>query len=197
MERDYSVEQFNQIKWTSDDQTSGLGKVKSYACTFCKRGFSNAQALGGHMNIHRRDRARIRQYLEVQNQLSSNDAKGTSTVAHHDSPRSNNSEAKTFLQFQREAGTSTVLGKPSYPFTTRSEDHELVVRTEEKMSSLEDVQPQLQLPLFSEEPVSASNNLVGHTNGGGGEELDLELRLGPEPPVINSSTREFFSANLR
>ncbi|CAA6655478.1 unnamed protein product [Spirodela intermedia] len=27
---------------------------------FCKRGFSSAQALGGHMNVHRRDRTRIR-----------------------------------------------------------------------------------------------------------------------------------------
>ncbi|KAJ1257211.1 hypothetical protein BS78_K179200 [Paspalum vaginatum] len=29
-----------------------------YECVFCKRGFTTAQALGGHMNIHRRDRAR-------------------------------------------------------------------------------------------------------------------------------------------
>ncbi|KAK8960034.1 Transcriptional regulator TAC1 [Platanthera guangdongensis] len=32
---------------------------RTYECTFCKRGFSNAQALGGHMNMHRRDRANI------------------------------------------------------------------------------------------------------------------------------------------
>ncbi|CAL1411160.1 unnamed protein product [Linum trigynum] len=31
---------------------------RSYECSFCKRGFTNAQALGGHMNIHRRDRAK-------------------------------------------------------------------------------------------------------------------------------------------
>ncbi|KAK7385713.1 hypothetical protein VNO78_31525 [Psophocarpus tetragonolobus] len=35
---------------------------KSYSCTFCKREFRSAQALGGHMNIHRRDRARLKQY---------------------------------------------------------------------------------------------------------------------------------------
>ncbi|KGN61620.1 hypothetical protein Csa_006775 [Cucumis sativus] len=29
---------------------------RSYECIFCKRGFTNAQALGGHMNIHRKDR---------------------------------------------------------------------------------------------------------------------------------------------
>ncbi|XP_043703028.1 transcriptional regulator TAC1-like [Telopea speciosissima] len=36
-------------------------QVRSYECTFCKRGFSNAQALGGHMNIHRRDRAKLKE----------------------------------------------------------------------------------------------------------------------------------------
>ncbi|KAI4368397.1 hypothetical protein MLD38_016956 [Melastoma candidum] len=34
---------------------------RSYSCTFCKREFRSAQALGGHMNVHRRDRARLRQ----------------------------------------------------------------------------------------------------------------------------------------
>ncbi|RZC84947.1 hypothetical protein C5167_047731 [Papaver somniferum] len=34
---------------------------RSYTCTFCRREFRSAQALGGHMNVHRRDRARLRQ----------------------------------------------------------------------------------------------------------------------------------------
>ncbi|KAF3333999.1 putative transcriptional regulator RABBIT EARS [Carex littledalei] len=33
---------------------------RSYSCTFCRREFRSAQALGGHMNVHRRDRARLR-----------------------------------------------------------------------------------------------------------------------------------------
>ncbi|KAL6650305.1 hypothetical protein ACP70R_009230 [Stipagrostis hirtigluma subsp. patula] len=33
----------------------------SYTCGYCKREFRSAQALGGHMNVHRRDRARLRQ----------------------------------------------------------------------------------------------------------------------------------------
>ncbi|KAK1362524.1 transcriptional regulator SUPERMAN-like [Heracleum sosnowskyi] len=32
---------------------------RSYSCSFCKREFRSAQALGGHMNVHRRDRARL------------------------------------------------------------------------------------------------------------------------------------------
>ncbi|GAB4857821.1 Transcriptional regulator [Ancistrocladus abbreviatus] len=31
---------------------------RSYSCSFCTREFRSAQALGGHMNVHRRDRAR-------------------------------------------------------------------------------------------------------------------------------------------
>ncbi|XP_057957165.1 transcriptional regulator SUPERMAN-like [Malania oleifera] len=34
---------------------------RSYTCTFCKKEFRSAQALGGHMNVHRRERARLRQ----------------------------------------------------------------------------------------------------------------------------------------
>ncbi|CAL4985777.1 unnamed protein product [Urochloa decumbens] len=34
---------------------------RSYSCTFCRREFRSAQALGGHMNVHRRDRALLRQ----------------------------------------------------------------------------------------------------------------------------------------
>lgn len=40
---------------TSSSSVSTVTR-RMYECTFCKRGFTNAQALGGHMNIHRRDR---------------------------------------------------------------------------------------------------------------------------------------------
>lgn len=32
---------------------------RSYSCSFCKRQFRTAQALGGHMNVHRRERALV------------------------------------------------------------------------------------------------------------------------------------------
>ncbi|KAJ6430183.1 hypothetical protein OIU84_021568 [Salix udensis] len=44
-----------------DDYPDGLSwPPRSYTCSFCKREFKSAQALGGHMNVHRRDRARLR-----------------------------------------------------------------------------------------------------------------------------------------
>lgn len=50
---DQEVDQQDEV-----DYSDGVGR--SYQCVFCKRGFTTAQALGGHMNIHRKDRAKTR-----------------------------------------------------------------------------------------------------------------------------------------
>ncbi|KAJ1409411.1 Zinc finger C2H2-type [Sesbania bispinosa] len=50
----------NSSEEISDHETSSAGTKRCYECTFCKRGFTNAQALGGHMNIHRKDRAKAK-----------------------------------------------------------------------------------------------------------------------------------------
>ncbi|KAI4385668.1 hypothetical protein MLD38_003665 [Melastoma candidum] len=48
----------------AEDSGGDLGSIwppRSYSCSFCGREFRSAQALGGHMNVHRRDRARLKQ----------------------------------------------------------------------------------------------------------------------------------------
>ncbi|KAF8029302.1 hypothetical protein BT93_E1859 [Corymbia citriodora subsp. variegata] len=49
----------------AEDAAGSLGGCiwppRSYSCSFCRREFRSAQALGGHMNVHRRDRARLKQ----------------------------------------------------------------------------------------------------------------------------------------
>ncbi|XP_031483917.1 zinc finger protein 10-like [Nymphaea colorata] len=45
----------------AEDSSNLTWPPRSYPCTFCRRQFRSAQALGGHMNVHRRDRARLRQ----------------------------------------------------------------------------------------------------------------------------------------
>ncbi|KAK7344029.1 hypothetical protein VNO77_13232 [Canavalia gladiata] len=50
-----------EIDHQEEELHDTAGTRRSYECTFCKRGFTNAQALGGHMNIHRKDRAKAKQ----------------------------------------------------------------------------------------------------------------------------------------
>ncbi|GAB2294513.1 hypothetical protein Dimus_028718 [Dionaea muscipula] len=45
---------------------------RSYTCTFCRKEFRSAQALGGHMNVHRRERARLRQYSSTASKKNTN-----------------------------------------------------------------------------------------------------------------------------
>ncbi|KAK9993504.1 hypothetical protein SO802_023207 [Lithocarpus litseifolius] len=55
-------------KWDSnnfsfeEDHSCGVSwpAKQVFTCNFCKRQFRSAQALGGHMNVHRKDRARLR-----------------------------------------------------------------------------------------------------------------------------------------
>ena len=57
-------EKHRNSETSSDQKTSGCslspdrakdGLGRSYECTYCKRVFTNAQDLGGHINIHRKD----------------------------------------------------------------------------------------------------------------------------------------------
>ncbi|KAE8722541.1 Detected protein of unknown function [Hibiscus syriacus] len=49
-----------EVRAFAEDTGNAMGATwppRSYTCTFCRREFRSAQALGGHMNVHRRDRA--------------------------------------------------------------------------------------------------------------------------------------------
>ncbi|ESR42387.1 hypothetical protein CICLE_v10012295mg [Citrus x clementina] len=56
---------------------------RSYSCSFCRREFRSAQALGGHMNVHRRDRARLKQ---------SSSSNPQNEIHHHDHQFQNNND---------------------------------------------------------------------------------------------------------
>ncbi|PKA63220.1 putative transcriptional regulator RABBIT EARS [Apostasia shenzhenica] len=56
-------ESWEELAFAQDTAGEAGGCVwppRSYSCTFCLREFRSAQALGGHMNVHRRDRARLK-----------------------------------------------------------------------------------------------------------------------------------------
>ncbi|KAJ7954751.1 Transcriptional regulator TAC1 [Quillaja saponaria] len=57
-------QQISQTQTSSDDEEDDevSSSKQSYKCTFCRRGFTNAQSLGGHMNIHRKERAKDKKF---------------------------------------------------------------------------------------------------------------------------------------
>ncbi|XP_073138345.1 uncharacterized protein [Henckelia pumila] len=54
----HQEELVNSSEEVEQDNGFDLGVGRSYECVYCKRGFDSAQALGGHMNIHRKDKSR-------------------------------------------------------------------------------------------------------------------------------------------
>ncbi|KAL3743398.1 hypothetical protein ACJRO7_018663 [Eucalyptus globulus] len=53
-----------EVRAFAEDTSNIMGATwppRSYTCSFCRREFRSAQALGGHMNVHRRDRAKLHQ----------------------------------------------------------------------------------------------------------------------------------------
>ncbi|MED6120943.1 hypothetical protein PIB30_025570 [Stylosanthes scabra] len=143
--------------------------TRSYECNFCKRGFSNAQALGGHMNLHRKDKAKIK---EQQQQQYSSSSSSTSNQ-----------------QFLLEGNLGHIKELGNVPH------HQALMEDETNNNNV--VMMRQQLPLFAE---SSPHHLQQQEEDQiSGPELDLELRLGPEPPQGSSSpsatttgTRKFF-----
>ncbi|KAL1329766.1 hypothetical protein AAHE18_12G064800 [Arachis hypogaea] len=67
-----------------DHQEMGTGR--SYECVFCKRGFTTAQALGGHMNIHRKDRANNKAKIPASSSSKVDDENYYADLGHYSSP---------------------------------------------------------------------------------------------------------------
>lgn len=163
------------ISYTTHDdddqlqQGAQMGQARSYECTFCKRGFSNAQALGGHMNIHRKDKAKLKQSsssttppplpnIQPKNlpwifadQESMDHA--TSTMLRHDQSTSNAHFGQVLQHL------------PLFSTTTHNENH----------------QESGGKGFFPSSTGQEQAAAVGEDN------LDLELRLGHEPSQDHSS----------
>ncbi|ESQ40519.1 hypothetical protein EUTSA_v10015420mg [Eutrema salsugineum] len=176
--------------------------LRSYSCSFCGREFKSAQALGGHMNVHRRDRARLKQQSlsssstdqatpldhDHQQQNEVLDV-GTKVLVQEDSRKHNGnkreindvcnnnvlkSSMKRFEHYNDEVKTELSVGLLSSEFDPKQKQLNNGFSSSKKAKT--DVS---RLPMMLELVIGVSK-INGHH-----EELDLELRLGADPPKVN------------
>ncbi|KAI0519133.1 hypothetical protein KFK09_006573 [Dendrobium nobile] len=197
-----SWEEFAFAKDSAGDLWDCVWPPRSYSCSFCWREFRSAQALGGHMNVHRRDRAR----LKLEASSSSNEEENSSPNPNpnpNPSPKSV-AAASYSLQTQENCSKNMLVSASSFPKQPPDVSIDLKLgemdckgkRSEacgvdkdssycyKKLKSTDDLMfglsmksardDQLQL-LRSDEVLKFRTCQV--------EELDLELRLGHPPKI--------------
>ncbi|KAM6574524.1 hypothetical protein CsatA_022851 [Cannabis sativa] len=188
---DNNNNKFELMKWESEDQISGFSDLvtRSYSCSFCKRGFSNAQALGGHMNIHRRDRAIIRQRFSEENKINNNYSSEYTNPDHQDQYGLSSSKTQKSDHHRQHQTLGSIPVQLDLSLLAEQHSNKPRVDSQTMTGSDDD-----HVGSFVGEPsVTAGAAVVEERKT---EELDLELRLGPErrhhDDRTTLSTREFF-----
>ncbi|XAR71995.1 hypothetical protein NMG60_11018474 [Bertholletia excelsa] len=176
---------------------------RSYTCSFCRREFRSAQALGGHMNVHRRDRARLKQHL-TPNSVASNHQSNTSSPASYPSEvcfLDSNLSPKGEHDSASRASAISALENSSEPTPFSSSDEKNVreegllsmglnwsskfdcaeVNAGKRLKTDVSSVPML-FNLCSKERFNFKSEVLGRSNSSL-DDLDLELRLGDPPKV--------------
>ncbi|KAI0498349.1 hypothetical protein KFK09_021590 [Dendrobium nobile] len=165
---------------------------RSYSCSFCGREFRSAQALGGHMNVHRRDRARLKQSSMVGEE--DHDDRHHINIGlsnHNPNPNPNFGVDVSLAQVALFSPPSTkAINDVNYSETHCLWGEELKLGSKRGLDDEEDehknIKKRKQMNSFlldeeklqefeEDEVINLSPEIV--------EELDLELRLGDLPKV--------------
>nr|KJB74025.1 hypothetical protein B456_011G268100 [Gossypium raimondii] len=143
------------------------------AASFCNREFRSAQALGGHMNVHRRDRAKLKQSLNDHHQYPNNEEAASKskppvdeaacTLDHSIDYSTATKRAFNDVETSLSVGLSSVLFQ-NRPAVTCNKEAANNKRPKVAVSTLQ-CSP-LQWQVLELKPASSM------------EDLDLELRLG-------------------
>lgn len=175
-----------EVRAFAQDTNSIMGATwppRSYTCNFCRREFRSAQALGGHMNVHRRDRARLHQ--------SSPGSDPPSPLIFPTQALASSGGALCLLYpypthhtaFTPSSSLTGTLDPPSTllsisPYATNCSVNGLTPSCSPAIN-LRSIKVESSRRPTSDEIGSSENN--GGGDEPGFEELDLELRLGQRP----------------
>ncbi|XP_074374391.1 uncharacterized protein LOC141714790 [Apium graveolens] len=177
-----------------DDNKLGTSIGRFYECSFCKRGFTNAQALGGHMNIHRKEKAKSKPKSGSTNQTSNCSKLATNpslnrSSGDYDHQVSNSSMyvvpitneqahyqanmGGTLMNYQFYHPLSVNNCPPQYAYYL-SDSIENVASSQDSKMQEELLQTNLSLEISTEKNAEEVVDRIEH-------EVDLELRLGHDP----------------
>ncbi|KAJ6895532.1 hypothetical protein NC651_021902 [Populus alba x Populus x berolinensis] len=183
MDTDDQPSQENPDQVTLDhEQEQGTGQARSYECTFCKRGFSNAQALGGHMNIHRKDKAKLKHSSsETQQSLDIPKINPSFSPAVASLMESGRDESSIKWPFTVDKAAGSDLDDTKRDKTQVGEIQKLGFFVQNSSSTEDHQNPSSQVHGISKKSDLSSSS-----------EIDLELRLWPEPQESSPGTKKFF-----
>ncbi|XP_055831700.1 zinc finger protein 10-like [Solanum dulcamara] len=174
-----------EVRAFEEDTGNSMGATwppRFYTCTFCRKEFRSAQALGGHMNVHRRDRVRL-------NQTPPHDASNSSTT---NFPNANSTLLIQNQEFIQNVGLCFLYSMPNYYHPNSTTIKSSTVNLSNLLSNSSPFLPNnlmsqpysIRSSSFntSTEP-SASNSTSNDNNRDKRdsvieEDIDLELRLG-------------------
>ncbi|XP_038888762.1 transcriptional regulator SUPERMAN-like [Benincasa hispida] len=193
-----------EVRAFAEDTANVMGTTwppRSYTCTYCRREFRSAQALGGHMNVHRRDRARLHQAPPS----SSNPMKPSSSNSNSfiiPTPDFNGGGSLCLLyQFPNPNSINGGINTPSTlnayihsPSSLFSMSHHSFNTFSPSSTSLSPAFPvnddhRLETSTFSQSDQQHFSSTSTMENNGS-QELDLELRLGHGPPSSTQTLME-------
>ncbi|CAL5357393.1 unnamed protein product [Camellia sinensis] len=159
----------NNLSFERDSTCGFSWPHRNYACSFCKKQFKSAQALGGHMNIHRRERAKLNLP-----QSPSWDCPKLSSNPNPNPNFSSSSSAARFLPYVSYHSSLTSFSSQSSA-STDEENRVLSSGAFFGVGQLKSFTPQ-----EDESRVLKKENIVrlDLEMGDPKEDLDLELRLG-------------------
>ncbi|KAL3644944.1 hypothetical protein CASFOL_010124 [Castilleja foliolosa] len=179
-----------KLKWVCDqsfekDRAYGFSwPQRDYVCSFCKKEFKSAQALGGHMNVHRRDRARLRLSSPWPETLNPNpNPKPKPNPNPNPNPKPNNPKP-SFLFSTLSSPRPKILPRynvschsSSLSFGDVNKSASLLEKNVSKKNKEEVMMSELARVWKANEFVRLDLNL-GLMQDGKDEDLDLELKLG-------------------
>lgn len=155
--------------FAEDASSSGQWPPRSYSCSFCQREFRTAQALGGHMNVHRRERAHANQMAQLRNATTT--ATKTSTT----------SSDQIITTAQQQVGNNAAADYHWRPAARTSSSSDLTLLQSSDLSLLKAADPVS--PVKSSLPFSPQLSLSRGSMSGG---LSSSCVLSTSPPSQES-----------